>query len=94
MADMPYAKPAIRETTEHVDSTAEIVDGDINHEAEVKVAQPYPTHNAQNSDTSLRRSSKDKAPPLWLKDYVATKASSSCVYSLDNYLSYECLSPK
>nr|XP_016472424.1 PREDICTED: uncharacterized mitochondrial protein AtMg00820-like [Nicotiana tabacum] len=36
----------------------------------------------------------DKAPSLWLKDYVATQASSSCVYSLEKYLSYGGLSSK
>lgn len=55
----------------------DVVDTDHSHEA---VAVP------------LRKSARDKGPPLWLHDYVTAQASSSCSYPLSNYLDYSNLS--
>ncbi|OIT24672.1 hypothetical protein A4A49_61790, partial [Nicotiana attenuata] len=45
-----------------------------------------------NHEAPLRKSTRDKGPPLWMNDYVTAQASRSCHYPMSNYLDYNSMS--
>ncbi|XP_075101657.1 uncharacterized protein LOC142177093 [Nicotiana tabacum] len=42
---------------------------------------------------ALRRSSRDKHPPLWMQDFVSLHANQNTPYGLATYISYDHMSP-
>lgn len=47
-----------------------------------------------NDAATIRRSTREKNPPIWLKDFVTLNVHKDVLYAISNYVSYERLTPK
>nr|XP_016468536.1 PREDICTED: uncharacterized protein LOC107791056 [Nicotiana tabacum] len=48
----------------------------------------------QDTNPTLRKSTRTKQPPIWMKDFVSLNNHKDVPYAISNYLSYDTLSPK
>lgn len=58
------------------------------------IPSTQPTHIISTNQNELRKSQRDKRPPLWLQDFVSLNTHQDTSYALNKYIIYENISPK
>lgn len=66
---------------------------DSSNVSELPAYEPTDTTVSPFSSPALRRSSRDKHPPLWIMEFVSINVHQNIPYRMSTYLSYDQLFP-